>query len=260
MRKKEVKGHPILFSIMLGVVLTLLITVASAAATIMELDDWGMMAAQACAFFVMAVIVSLYMRKKDPTFGSFGFKKLDIRKEKVTLYYIPLLVIAAVQPIMGGFNLELTAAQIILILVFSILVGYTEESIFRGIIREKLLSKGPVFFIVFSSIFFGILHMANALNGSDPIHIVLQIINAFLIGLILALLIETTPNILPLIVFHFMFDALAQMTNTTIEDKELLVVSILNILYLLYGGYLIYVLLHRKKMNTPVDSLSDMVV
>ena len=67
----------------------------------------------------MAVIITVYMKKRDRSFRIFGFKSLDIRKEKVTLYYIPLLIIAIVQPIMGGFNLELTATEIILILIFS---------------------------------------------------------------------------------------------------------------------------------------------
>ncbi|UNK20806.1 CPBP family intramembrane metalloprotease [Paenibacillus sp. N3/727] len=254
MKEKVVKGHPILFSFMLGIVLTLFVAVASAGATILGFEDAGIMLAQAGAFFIMAVIVTVYMTKKDRSLEVFGFKKMDIRKEKVTLYYIPLLVIAVVQPIMGGFNLELTTTKIILILIFSLLVGYTEETIFRGIIRERLQPKGPVFYIVFSSIFFGILHMANALNGSDFIHILLQIINAFLIGLILALLIETTNNIIPLIAFHFMFDALAQMTSSNIVDKEVLVVSILNIIYLVYGSYLIFVLLRRKKMNIQISA------
>lgn len=256
MKENGAKGRPMLFSIMLGILLTLLISVASAIATIMGFEDTGIMVAQACAFFVMAVIVTVYMRKKDRSLGIFGFNKLDIRKEKVTLYYIPLLIIVFVQPIMGGFNLELSVSKIIIILIFSFLVGFTEESIFRGIIREKLQSKGPIFYIVFSSIFFGILHMANALSGNDIIQVVLQIINALLIGLILALLIETTHNIIPLILFHFMFDALAQITNTNMVDKEIQVVSILNIIYLLYGTYLILVLLHRKKMNIQSNQLT----
>jgi len=249
MKENGAKEHPILFSIMLGIMLTLLVAVASAVATKVGLEDTGIMISQAWAFFIMAVILTLYMRKKDRSLSIFGFNKLHIRKEKVALYYIPLLIIALVQPIMGGFNLELTVTKIILIIVFSLLVAYTEESIFRGIIRERLQFKGPVFYIAFSSIFFGILHMANALSGKDLISTSLQVINALLIGLILALLIEMTNNIIPLIAFHFLFDALAQMTSSVIEDKEILAVSILNIIYLLYGCYLIVVLMRKKKMN-----------
>lgn len=246
------KGHPIWLSIMFGLGLTLWIAVASAVATIAGLTDTGIMITQTCAFFVMAVMVMVYMRKKDRSLGIFGFHKLEMRKDKAALYYIPLLIIVLVQPMMGGLNTELSAPKIILIIVFSLLVGFTEESIFRGIIRANLIQKGPVFYIVFSSVFFGLLHVANAFSGSDSLQIILQVINALLIGFILALLIETTNNIIPLIVFHFLFDALAQMTSSDIADKEIMIVSVLNILYLLYGAYLVFVLLHKRKTNIQI--------
>lgn len=249
------KGRPVLFSIMLGVALTLLVSIGAAVATIMSLDDKGIMIAQGIAFLMMAIIITVYMRRKDHTLGIYGFKKVTNREGKASLYYIPLIMIVLVQPLMGGINMELSLLQICIIIVFSLIVGYTEETIFRGIIRERLQSKGSTYYIVFSSILFGILHMANAFNGTEIIHIILQVMNAFLIGIILALLIELTSNIIPLIIFHFMFDALAQVTNPAIEEKELLVVSILNILYLLYGIYLVVALGRKNKRIKPEVTL-----
>ncbi|WP_438490908.1 CPBP family intramembrane glutamic endopeptidase [Paenibacillus sp. IHBB 3054] len=251
MVKNTAKGHPILFSLMLGILLTLLISVASAAGTIMELDDTGLKIAQAVAFLVMAVIVTLYMTKGERTLAQFGFRSTGVSKAKEALYYVPLLIIALVQPVMSGINVDLTAVDILVIVIFTMLVGFTEESVFRGIIRDKLKFKGPVFYIVFSSVFFGILHMANALNGSNIIHILLQVINALLLGFIFALLIETTNHIIPVIVFHFAYDALAMFSNENL-DQEVLLVSILNILYLIYGIYLAYNLVRRNKINPPV--------
>lgn len=240
------KAHPILFSLMLGVLLTFLISAASAVATIMELSDNGVIAVQAAAFLVMAVIITVYMTRGSRSLEQFGFRPVRAAELQAALFYIPLVIIAMVQPVMGGLNVQLTAAEVLLFLVFTLLVGFTEETIFRGVIRDKLKFKGPVFYIVFSSVFFGILHMANALNGKDPLSVVLQVINAFLIGLILALLIETTGNIIPLILFHFVYDALAFMTKEN-PDKELTVVIVLNVLYLLYGLYLVYNL--RRKFT-----------
>ncbi|MDF9844796.1 MULTISPECIES: CPBP family intramembrane glutamic endopeptidase [unclassified Paenibacillus] len=256
MTRTSKKAHPILFSLMLGILLTFLISAASAAATIMELNDNGVIAAQGAAFLVMAVIVAGYMTRGNRSLAQFGFRPVRAAELRDSLYYIPLVIIALVQPVMGGLNVQLTAAQVLLFLVFTLLVGFTEETIFRGIIRDKLKVKGPVFYIVFSSVFFGILHMANALNGKDPLSVVLQVINAFLIGLILALLIETTENIIPLILFHFVYDALAFMTKEN-PDKELTVVIVLNVLYLLYGLYLVYNLRRRYKLGTaPANRLS----
>ncbi|CAH1223340.1 hypothetical protein PAECIP111891_05500 [Paenibacillus allorhizoplanae] len=247
------KGRPILFSIFLGIVLTLLISVASAVATVQSLGDTGIMVAQGCAFIIMAMAVTLYMRKKDRTMAIFGFKRLAGGDNKAALYYVPLCIIVFVQPVIGGLNFELSLGKVVLIVLFSLVVGYTEESIFRGIIWERLKDKGSLFYILFSSIFFGILHMANALNGRDWLSILLQIINAFLIGLILALLIEMTARILPLIIFHFMFDAMAQLTNTTITENKVFVVSVLNICYLLYGTYLALMLTRRRKANIQIS-------
>ncbi|CAN7431825.1 CPBP family intramembrane glutamic endopeptidase [Paenibacillus sp. LjRoot56] len=248
------KGRPVLFSLFLGIVLTLLISVASAVATVQGLGDTGMLIAQGCAFFVMAIAITMYMLRKGSTMSIYGFKRLTGRDTKAALYYIPLGIIVLIQPVIGGLNSELSLGKVVLIVLFSLLVGYTEESIFRGIIWVKLREKGSLFYILFSSIFFGILHMANALNGRDWLSILLQIINAFLIGLILALLIEMTARILPLIIFHFMFDALAQLTNSTTTDNEVFVVAVLNICYLLYGTYLVVKVTRRRKTNIQISA------
>ncbi|WP_040949326.1 CPBP family intramembrane glutamic endopeptidase [Gorillibacterium massiliense] len=246
-KKSAAKGHPILFSLMLGIVLTVLVSIASAAAEIQKLNDTETMLSQAVAFFIMALIITIYMKRKDATLGSFGFRRVELLKEKRVLYFIPLLIIALVQPIVGGINRDLALGDIVAILVFTMLVGYTEETVFRGIIRERLKEKSRLFYIVFSSVFFGILHMANAFGGHDVLEVLLQVANAFLLGIILALLIEMTNKIIPLMVFHFLFDAFANFTSASADNKQLLIISVLDILYLLYGAYLISVMLRKKQ-------------
>lgn len=91
--------------------------------------------------------------------------------------------------------------------------------------------------------------MANALGGKDIISTLLQVANALLLGFVLALLIEAGNNIIPLIGFHFIYDALAMVSNENVEH-ELLLVSILNILYLLFGIYLLIVLNRRKNNHS----------
>ncbi|MEK3715945.1 CPBP family intramembrane glutamic endopeptidase [Paenibacillus sp. FSL R7-0333] len=247
MKSTTAKGHPIIYSLVWGVVLTLMVSIAAAVATIQEFGDMGIRNAQACAFLVMGIIVTIYMKRKDSSLVSFGFRKLEAGPSRAVLFYIPLLIIAVAQPLMNGINVELGAPEIISIVIMTLLVGYTEEAIFRGVIWNLLKSKGPVFYIVFSSILFGVLHMANAFGGNDIIHTILQVINALLLGCVLALLMETGRNIVPLIAFHFIYDALAMVSNENLEH-EVLIVSILNILYLLYGIYLL-VVFSRKHRN-----------
>lgn len=233
----------------MGVILTLVVSIASAVAMIMELGDMGIRNAQACAFLVMGIIVTAYMKRKDSSLVSFGFRKLEVKPSRAVLFYIPLLIIAVAQPLMNGINIELGAPEVISIVIMTLLVGYTEEAIFRGVIWNYLRSKGPLFYIVFSSILFGVLHMANAFGGNDLIHTLLQVMNALLLGCVLALLIVTGRNIVPLIAFHFIYDALAMVSNENLKHEGL-IVSILNILYLLYGIYLLMVLTRKHRNHS----------
>lgn len=242
------KEHPVIYSLVWGVIMTLVVSVASAIATIQEFGDMGIRNAQACAYLVMVIITTVYMKRKDPSLLSFGFRKLQAGPSRAVLFYIPLLIIAVAQPLMNGINTKLGAPEVISIIIMTLLVGYAEEVIFRGIIWNNLKSKGPVFYIVFSSVIFGILHMANAFGGNSLISTLLQVANALLLGCVLALLIEAGRNLIPLIAFHFLYDALAMVSNDNLEH-EVLVVAILNILYLIYGIYLLMVFRRRLQAN-----------
>ena len=246
MKEKLSTWRPIISSLGLGIVLAILVTIASAVSIINKFSSMGIMLAQAGAFLIMAVRLTLYMTTKGKTLGMFGFKKLEISKSREVLYYIPLLIIALVQPVIGGINMKLSILEVIVILLFTFIVGYTEETLFRGVIKEKLQSKGTTFYIIFSTVFFGMLHIANALNGDNLSVAIIQVINASLVGLILAELITLKDNIIPLIAFHSMYDALAKVVSPAASSKELLIISVLAVIYVFYAVYLFGIL---KKRN-----------
>ncbi|WP_146127335.1 CPBP family intramembrane glutamic endopeptidase [Clostridium vincentii] len=247
MKEKVSKDHPILFSIMLGVILTVLVTFASAISSILKFSNVETIMAQTGAFLVMAIIITVYMTSNGRRLSMFGFRRVELPKTKEVLYYIPLLVVALVIPTLGGINTDLSLKVVMSIIIFTFLVGYTEEFIFRGIIKEKLKSKGGTFYIIFSSIFFGVLHMANGLNG-DIFSAILQALNAFLVGIILSQLITVVDNIIPLIAFHFMYDALAYITkdNPGNVNLEYIASGILTVLLVSYASYLFNILKNKN--------------
>lgn len=250
--KEKATDHPILFSVMLGVVLTVLVSIASAIAQILKFNTLAFTFMQTGAFFVMGILLTIYMTSKGKSLKMFGFQKIEVAETKKVLYYIPLLIIAFVQPVLGGINSKLSLIEVLTITIFTIIVGYTEESLFRGILREKLKYKGTTFYIIFSSIFFGVLHMANAFSGNDLFSTVLQVINAFLVGLILAQLFTVVDNIIPLILFHFIYNALATMTNIDANGNVVLIFIILDIIYIAYASYL-YLLVRNKGKQEVVE-------
>ena len=73
MKEKVSKGHPILFSIMLGVILTVLVSFASAISAILKFNNGETLMAQTGAFLVMAVIITGYMTSNGRRLSMFGF-------------------------------------------------------------------------------------------------------------------------------------------------------------------------------------------
>lgn len=81
-------------------------------------------------------------------------------------------------------------------------VAFIEETIFRGFMLKMLLSKGVKIAVLVSSILFGITHSLQILGGQSIEETSLQIIYAFLVGLVLSLLIVNNQSIIITIAFH----------------------------------------------------------
>lgn len=96
---------------------------------------------------------------------------------------------------------------ILLIGITTLLVGFSEEVMFRGIVLNTLIEKrSTLFSIIFSSILFSSLHIVNIFGGLDLIGVPLQLLSTFLFGLIFSCLSLLIKNIIPLILYHFIWD------------------------------------------------------
>ena len=92
-------------------------------------------------------------------------------------------------------------------LLFTLSVGIAEELYFRGVILRLLgrnFSALPAVFI--SALIFGIAHASGAFVASSPLMVWLTILNALLFGWLAAEIALITKNIIPLMIFHCLFD------------------------------------------------------
>lgn len=97
--------------------------------------------------------------------------------------------------------------MITLIMLTTILVGFSEELMFRGIVLHVLLERhGVVFSIVMSAIFFALLHAVNVFAGVPIMVVPIQLLATFLFGLVFSCLAIRIRNIIPLMVYHFVWD------------------------------------------------------
>jgi uncharacterized protein len=86
------------------------------------------------------------------------------------------------------------------------LVGFNEETLFRGVVLHGLRSRGPLVAGLISSLVFGLLHLPNLLSIHQLSFVVLESFNAALIGLLFAALRLRMISLWPLIVTHALWD------------------------------------------------------
>ncbi|AKG37166.1 CPBP family intramembrane glutamic endopeptidase [Paenibacillus durus] len=199
--------HPALAVVIIEVLLLLSVTAAGAYATIKQLSYTSPVL---ISFIPIAMVLILYFSLKKK-WGYYGFRSLaSISKDRL-IDYAPLLAVLVIVAL-KGFR-PIGASELLFYLFFTLLVGFVEESIYRGMILNILLPKGVKAAVITSSLLFSITHVLNALSGQSAIQTVLQIVYALLIGGALALLMVRNRNILPLILFHFLHNLIQFVSN-----------------------------------------------
>lgn len=226
-----------------GLGLALLISLFSALGVIFQATPNTMILIQICAFLLAAGFFTFYMKKKERSLVPFGFKQTRINQ----VFYLAIGSTVLIQPAILGLNLSLPLSTLVLIFIQMALVGYTEEVLFRGIFFYSLRDKQPQTVILFSSIIFGMLHLASGLNPNQTLFlVVLQLINALLLGMVFAVFYYLTENIYLVISFHALFNILASVSQVGSLEKDLLAVSTLAVLYLIILTSCYYLHAHKK--------------
>ena len=217
-----------------GVLLTVLISIFSAMGIILEVDDNNSLVLQIIAFSIATVTLVFYMRKKGEGLKTFGFR----RGEYNVIITLFMLLVVFIQPIVMGVNGSVSLDTVILIIIQMLLVGFVEEVLFRAVFLY-FLAENTKKYILFSSFVFGMLHMASGINpDSSQCLVILQIVNALLLGVVFSLLYLKTNSIYTTILFHAVFNILASVSLDNSPTKNILAVSILVIVYILFIFYL----------------------
>lgn len=214
--------RPFLAVVIIELLLLLAVMAAGTYATIRKLDYTSPVL---ISFLPIALVLIVYFtwRRK---WGAYGFRSLRSIPGKEWIYYLPLAVIVIVLATQG-FQ-AMTPQSVLYFLFFTLLVGFVEETVYRGLILNILLKKGAATAVITSSVLFAITHAANALSGQSAADTAVQIVYSLLIGASLALLMVKHRNIIPLIVFHFLHNFI-QFTSHDVTSwgYNLLIVGLL---------------------------------
>lgn len=192
----------------------------------------------------MGIFVYLLVKKKWNHY--FFDRKIEFTKNNILLYS-PLLIILLIILIGNkGLNTTSISSLILMFIMQFFVVAFIEETFFRGFMLKLLLSKGALKAVLISSFLFGITHSLQLLGGQSIEATILQIIYAFIVGLILSLLIINNQSIIITITFHALNNFFNFMGN--VESNLLASYVIIAILF-------VYTLFLWKRTNkTSVHS------
>lgn len=182
-------------------------------------------------FFGLASIIGFIIYKKNKNVS------YSISNKKEVLWFLPIVFIELIV-FMSGVNLSKELLYYVVLLVFTIFVGISEELFFRGIILDILKTKNLRYAIVTSSILFSLLHLTNIAGGVSIEYVILQVIFAFLFGVVAAQLTFITKSIISAIIWHFTHDFVAFITGNELNSTTTMILIVQCLVLIGYAIYL----------------------
>jgi CAAX protease family protein len=105
--------------------------------------------------------------------------------------------------------------MLVFIVLNTLLVGISEEVMFRGVLFRALLTRYQVWTaIIVSSILFGAVHILNVINTGDLGGALMQSIPAGMSGILFVAIVIRTGSIWPAIIYHALWDCALFMILT----------------------------------------------
>lgn len=134
--------------------------------------------------------------------------------------------------------------RVAVLVVITLLIGFQEEAIFRGVLLRALAPRGIIQAVLISAFLFGVIHANSLLVGRAPLFVVAQIVASFLGAIGLAALWYRLNTIWPLVFLHALNDFLQFTATGGLEAQQIatylpyLKIGIASLIAL-YGLYLL---------------------
>lgn len=208
---------------------------------------------------VLVIFLSFTFRRKNP-FAETGFRRIGLSRliplmllgfslNVVVSVTIGLLPIPA--DIMDAFENQYaslsdgSAGFFMTLLSISVVTGFTEEIVFRGLVNSRLSrGMGSTAVIIISSLIFGVVH-------GTPV----AIVYAALIGVLFSLMYKRFNSILPSMICHITFNATSLILQL-FPDNVMLILYVVSICLTAYCVYSIF-FRHRDFTDYALDIGSD---
>lgn len=226
MKKSYSQKHPYTAVILIGLLCTFMTALGTAVPQIIGLDA-NVQIIVTTAFLIISIAIGIFIMKKSRfTISDYGFRKSEKDAYYKVWWYIPLLAVEILPIAIAGFSSEVTVLQYIILLFFTVAIGFNEEIYFRGLAFKIMEEKGRKKAIIWSSIIFGVLHLVNVFNGKNALYLILQMVFAFLVGFVLAEIVSISKSLWIVIIWHAAHDYISSITGEALDTTALIVLAI----------------------------------
>ena len=231
--------HPYWCVAIVEVVVLFVYLLAGTLAHFMQLSNLGL---YGLANFGLTVIAALLITVMG-WWKVVGFRSPD--KPSDLLYFIVPFFPIVINLIPG---VEVTSLLLLTeILSITLMVGFAEETIFRGLMLNALKAHGFWRAAIITSLLFGLTHAMNVLTGKSIAEDAAQVFYAVAIGFAFAALVLKKGILWPLVLAHFLinFTSFIQTPGFTFPPFwELIIVVGLAVIFTAYG---LFVMLQKSK-------------
>lgn len=180
---------------------------------------------------LLVLAVLYYFGKKNFDWQILGFRKIE---RNTLVWFLPVIILLIIGLALVFINVYTnhpgteSIKKLSLILLTTMLVGITEELMFRGILLQTLLKKYSIQkSILLASIAFSLFHGINIIGGVSFNAMLAQLTITFVAGFYLTNVAYRMKSILPLIIWHGLWDFMSfSSTEFNVNLTFILIVSI----------------------------------
>ena len=199
-----------------------------------------------CSYIFSAGILLFFVKYfEKTTYDYFGFSKennLVPIKAGFGLAIFSVVGVVAILLISNNISLTLSndfkISTIIILFILVLIQGFLEEIVFRGYLMTRLAAKkGKWIAIILSSLFYLVFRMSNPTTSK------LDLINIFLISIVMSLLYWYFDNILVIAIFHAFWNCISgvilgfNISGIRVSDSLFAVKAISDKQILIGGSY-----------------------
>jgi membrane protease YdiL (CAAX protease family) len=223
--KQLAADHPLVFGLAVTIIFILMLIVSAVLGNLWGgTDTYGQPGAIAGRLVSIVILLWLLYRLgwlRPAGFASLGRWQTWLASLLLLIY----TVLGSAYAMTGNFSFSFQALTG-LVTLFILTAALMEEVTFRGLILHGFVrvwgstTRGLIKCVLLSSLFFCSIHILDFLGGRSLMDVILQSVEAFFLGILLASLVLSGKSIYPAIAFHGLLNLTAYLILTSSGVSE----------------------------------------